>query len=145
MKGVWVHGAGSGRTFNVVAIKQRYYGHSRQAGILASQIPPSAYIGRFVVVVDDDIDPTNIEEVIWAMGTRCDPAEDVEITRKCWGSRLDPLNETDAHYNSRAIIDACIPFERMKKFPKVAQSTPEMKKHIFSAYHDIMKELLAEK
>ena len=98
----------------MVSIKQRYYGHSRQAGMLASQIPPTAYIGRFIIVVDDDIDPSNLDEVIWAMGTRCDPAQDIEITRKCWGSRLDPLNESDAHYNSRTVIDACIPYERIK-------------------------------
>jgi 4-hydroxy-3-polyprenylbenzoate decarboxylase len=143
IKGVWVHSAGSGRTFNVVSIKQRYYGHSRQAGMLASQIPPSAYIGRFIVVVDDDIDPSNLDEVIWAMGTRCDPAQDIEITRKCWGSRLDPLNSSDQYYNSRAVIDACIPYERIKDFPPVAQSSPEMRKKIFEKYPDLMKELLS--
>jgi 4-hydroxy-3-polyprenylbenzoate decarboxylase len=142
VKGVWVHGAGSGRTFNVVSIKQRYFGHSRQAGMLASQIPPSAYIGRFIVVVDDDIDPSNINEVIWAMGTRCDPAEDVEITRKCWGSRLDPLNSSDKYYNTRAVIDACIPYERIKTFPPVAETTPEFRKKIFELYPELMKELL---
>ncbi len=145
VKGVWVHGAGSGRTFNVVSIKQRYYGHSRQAGMLASQIPPAAYIGRFFVVVDDDIDPSNLEEVIWAMGTRCDPAQDIEITRKCWGSRLDPLNETDAHYNSRTVIDACIPYERIKVFPKVTQSSPELRQKVFGLYPELMKELLSAK
>ena len=142
VKGVWVHGAGSGRTFNVVSIKQRYFGHSRQAGMLASQIPPSAYIGRFIVVVDDEIDPSNLNEVIWAMGTRCDPAEDVEITRKCWGSRLDPLNSSDKYYNTRAIIDACIPYERIKTFPPVAETTPEFRKKIFELYPRLMKELL---
>ncbi len=76
VKGVWVHGAGSGRTFNVVSIKQRYFGHSRQAGMIASQIPPAGYVSRFTVVVDEDIDPSDLNEVIWAMGTRCDPAQE---------------------------------------------------------------------
>jgi 4-hydroxy-3-polyprenylbenzoate decarboxylase len=143
VKGVWVHGAGSGRTFNVVAIKQRYFGHSRQAGMLASQIPPSAYVGRFVIVVDDDIDPSNLDEVIWAMGSRCDPAQDIEITRKCWGSRLDPLTSSELYYNSRAIIDACIPYERIKDFPPVAQSSPELRKRILEKYPVLMKELLS--
>jgi UbiD family decarboxylase len=142
IRGVWVHSAGSGRTFNVVSIKQRYYGHSRQAGMLASQIPPSAYVGRFIIVVDDDIDPSNLGEVIWAMGTRCDPAQDIEITRKCWGSRLDPLNVSDQHYNSRAVIDACIPYERIKEFPKVAQSSPELRKKLVEKYPELMKALL---
>jgi 4-hydroxy-3-polyprenylbenzoate decarboxylase len=144
VKGVWVHGAGSGRTFNVVAIKQRYFGHSRQAGMLASQIPPSAYVGRFVIVVDDDIDPSNLDEVIWAMGSRCDPAQDIEITRKCWGSRLDPLTTSDRYYNTKAIIDACIPYERIKDFPPVAESSPELRKKLFQKYPDLMKELLGK-
>ena len=90
--------------------------------MLASQIPPSAYIGRFIVVVDDDIDPSNIDEVIWAMGTRCDPAQDIEITRKCWGSRLDPLSDTDQYYNSRAVIDACIP---LRAYQDVSPGSPD--------------------
>ncbi len=144
VRGVWVHSAGSGRTFNVVSIKQRYYGHSRQAGMLASQIPPSAYIGRFIIVVDDDIDPTNLNEVIWAMGSRCDPAQDIEITRKCWGSRLDPMTTSDRYYNTRAVIDACIPYERINDFPPVARTTPEFRKTIIEKYSDLMKDLLSD-
>lgn len=143
VRGVWVHGAGSGRTFNVISIKQRYYGHSRQAGMIASQVPPAGYVNRFTVVVDEDIDPSNINEVIWAMGSRCDPGQDIEITRKCWGSRLDPLTSTDQYYNSRAVIDACIPYERIRDFPPVAQSSAELRKRIFDRYGDLMKELMA--
>jgi 4-hydroxy-3-polyprenylbenzoate decarboxylase len=143
IKGVWVHSAGSGRTFNVVSIKQRYFGHSRQAGMLASQIPPGGYIGRFIVVVDEDIDPSNLSEVIWAMGSRCDPAQDIEITRKCWGSRLDPMTTSDQYYNSRAVIDACIPYERIKDFPPVAQSSPQLRKKIFGKYPELMRDLLS--
>ena len=31
------------------------------------------------VVVDDDIDPTNLNEVLWALCTRSDPVQDIEI------------------------------------------------------------------
>jgi 4-hydroxy-3-polyprenylbenzoate decarboxylase len=111
--------------------------------MLASQIPPSGYIGRFIVVVDEDIDPSNLNDVIWAMGTRCDPAEDIEITRKCWGSRLDPLTSSDKYYNSRTVIDACIPYERINTFPKVAETSPGFRKKIFELYPDLMRDLLA--
>ncbi|MFC2123088.1 UbiD family decarboxylase, partial [Bacteroidota bacterium] len=60
VKGAWSHEAGGARLFTVVSIKQRYHGHSRQAGVLASQLDPSSMQGRWVVVVDDDIDPTNM-------------------------------------------------------------------------------------
>jgi len=78
-----------------------------------------------------------------ALGTRCDPAQDIEITRKCWGSRLYPLNVSDQYYNSRAVIDACIPYERIKEFPKVAQSSPELRRKLVEKYPDLMKELLS--
>ena len=42
-------------------------------------------------MVDDDIDPTNLEDVMWAVCTRCEPSEDIEIMRKSWGSKADPL------------------------------------------------------
>ena len=57
----------------------------------AAQGPAAAYMNRYVIVVDEDVDPTNLEEVMWAVSTRCDPAEDIEIMRKSWGSKVDPL------------------------------------------------------
>ena len=29
-------------------------------------------------------------------------------------------------YNSRVVIDACIPYERLDTFPQVAQTSPEL-------------------
>lgn len=142
IRGVWVHEAGAGRTFNVVSIKNSYFGHTRHAGMLATQMAPSAYIGRWIIVVDDDIDPSNLDEVIWAMGTRCDPAEDVEITRKCWSSRTDPLTPEGRFYNTRAMVDACIPYEKRKDFPRVAETGPELKKKMLEKYSPVFKEIL---
>ena len=73
VKGVWCHPSG-GRFLTVVSIKQRYPGHARQAGMIASQCRSGAYLGRYVVVVDDDVDITNSEEFLWALSSRSDPA-----------------------------------------------------------------------
>lgn len=145
IKGVWVHEAGSGRAFNVVAIKQEYYGHSRQAALLASQLPPAGYVNRFTVVVDEDIDPSNIYDVIWAMGTRCDPEQDIDILRKNWSSRLDPLTFGEELYNSRAIVDACIPYEHRNDFPQIAQTTPKYKRFIMEKYGRLIKEIVEKR
>jgi hypothetical protein len=59
--------------------------------MIASQCHAAAYLGRFTVVVDEDIDPTDMKDVIWAMTTRCDPVQDIEILRRCWSSPLDPI------------------------------------------------------
>ena len=145
IKGVWVHEAGSGRTFNAISIRQEFYGHSRQAGLIASQVPPAGYANRFTIVVDDDIDPSNLYEVIWAMGTRCDPQQDIDILRKNWSSRLDPLVFGDQLYNSRAIIDACIPYEHRDDFPKVVQTSAEYRQVMMDKFGDLLRDVVGYK
>jgi 4-hydroxy-3-polyprenylbenzoate decarboxylase len=121
----WAHEAGGGRLFVGVAIEQKYAGHSRQVAHLTAQLPAAAYMNRYVVVVDADIDPADLDQLIWAVSTRTDPAEDIEVQRRTRGSRLDPmLADGAAPFNSRAVIDACRPWERLSSFPRVAQSDP---------------------
>ena len=137
VKGVWVHQAGAGRTFVVVAIRQRYFGHANQAGLVASQVNPTGYVGRYVVVVDDDIDPTDMQDVIWAMGTRSDPKTDFTVLDRNWSSRLDTMVTDEKLYNSRVVIDACIPYERLETFPRVAQTSPELAAEVRSRFPDV--------
>ena len=137
--GAWAHEAGGGRLFVAVAIEQRYAGHARQVGHLASQLPAAAYMNRYVVVVDHDIDPANLEELIWAMSTRTDPAEDIEVLRRSWGSKLDPMLPAGAPlFNSRAIIDACRPWERLASFPKVAESDPAYLREVHERWRSVL-------
>src|SRR5207237_7404950 len=94
--------------------------------VVAAQVHAGAYLGRFVVVVDEDIDVMNLEEVMWAICTRCDPAKDIDILRRCWSGPLDPIIPPGQKgLNSRAIIDATRPFEWRDKFPPGAASSPE--------------------
>lgn len=139
VKAAWAHEAGGGRLFIAVAVEQRYPGHARQVGYLAAQCPAAAYMNRFVVVVDDDIDPTNLDEVVWAMSTRSDPAQDIDIMRRSWGSKLDPMLPDGAPtYNSRAVIDACRPYERRDTFPRVAESDPAYLREVHKRWHSVI-------
>jgi 4-hydroxy-3-polyprenylbenzoate decarboxylase len=127
VQGVWLTVSGGSRLVLVVSIKQRYPGHARQAALVASQCHAGAYLGRYVIVVDEDIDPSNNDDVMWAMASRSDPVEDIEIIRRCWSGPLDPIiHPSKKGFNSRAIIDACRPYEWMKDFPKVAESSKEV-------------------
>ncbi|MGH9256412.1 MAG: UbiD family decarboxylase [Vicinamibacterales bacterium] len=138
VRGVWAHEVCGGRLLIVVSIRQRFCGHSRQAGFLAAQCPAAAYMNRFVIVVDDDVDPMNLEEVMWAVSTRCEPSDDIEIMRKSWGSKVDPmLADPAVPYNTRALIDACRPFEKLATFPRVAQSTPRQVRETVSKWKDL--------
>jgi 4-hydroxy-3-polyprenylbenzoate decarboxylase len=140
VKGAWLHQAGAGRTFCVVSIKQRYFGHSTQVGLVASQLNPVGYIGRWIVVVDDDIDPTDIHDVIWAMGTRCDPKTRTTLLDNCWSSRLDPMvTDYSRLYNSRMVVDACWPYERIDSAPKVAKSSKELAARVRAKYPELYR------
>ena len=140
VKGVWCHEAGGGRLLNIISIKQRYPGHARQAMLAASQVHAGAYLGRYVIVVDEDIDPTSTFDVLWALATRSDPVESIEILRRCWSGPLDPrIQPGKKGFNSRAVIDACRPFEWMKDFPPVAESSPELKEKIRAKWKKVIE------
>ncbi len=131
IKGVWAHEAGSSRMLLIIGIEQRYAGHATQVGHVASQCHVGAYAGKYVIVVDDDIDVTNLDEVIWAMVTRSDPATSIDIIHNAWSTALDPRIHPDEKakgklVNSRAIIDATRPYEWRDRFPPVNIPSPEV-------------------
>ena len=130
VRGVWCHEAGAARMFNVVSIKQAYGGHAKQAGLLAAGCQSASYLGRFVVVVDEDIDPTDMFSVLWAMSTRCDPASDIDIVSGTWSGPLDPRIPRGTTTNSRAIIQAVRPWAQKEDFPPVAEASPELRRQV---------------
>ena len=120
---VWAHEVGGSRMLLGVAIKQRYPGHAKQAGHVASQCQTGAYGNKWVIVVDDDIDVTNLDDLIAAALTRSDPATSTDFIRGGRTSPADPRIHPDERAkgnltNSRMIIDACIPFHWRDRFSK---------------------------
>lgn len=141
VRGVWCHEAGGARLLTIVSIKQRYPGHARQAGMVAAYCHAGGYLGRYVIVVDDDIDVTNTNDVLWALTTRSNPEIDIEIIRRSWSGPLDPIipKEKKGH-SSRAIVDACRPYEWIKDFPPVAESSPEVRRSAEEKWGKLLSE-----
>ncbi|MEA2640670.1 MAG: hypothetical protein QOF51_2064 [Chloroflexota bacterium] len=118
--GVWMPPVGGNRLMTVVSIKQSYPGHARQAALIASQCAAAVYMGRYVVVVDEDIDIANMDDVLWAMTTRVDPVRDIEIITGAYSGPLDAaLPPGDRATSSRAIIDATRPYAWKDQFAEV--------------------------
>lgn len=139
VRGVWCFvgssAPGGGAPFIVISVKQRYHGHAQQAAIAALGCRAGNYHGRFIIVVDEDIDPTNLGEVIWAISTRCDPKSAITVIDNCWSTPLDPTVHPDKKdagdfTSSRAIINACRPYAWKGRFPPVNALSPELKKKI---------------
>lgn len=137
--GVWAHEVGGGRQMLAVSLRQQYPGHVRQAGLLTASLPAAAYMNKFVVVVDHDVDARSLNDVMWAVCTRTDPAEDIEVLRRTWGSRVDPLREQGTPpFNNRAVIDGCRPWSRLDKFPAVAEATPSLLDRVAQRWPDVL-------
>jgi UbiD family decarboxylase len=68
-----------------------------------------AAIGKFVIAIDEDIDPTNVDAVLWAMSYRCDPAQDTHIVRYREPGH-GPRSEFTPDIDSAMLIDATMKF-----------------------------------
>jgi UbiD family decarboxylase len=90
----------------VVAMKPHFIGHSRNVGrtVLSSSV--GKYM-KYVVVVDDDIDPFDLGQVWWAIVTRTQGSRDIEVLKYGTTSRSDPSVPRDQpEYTDKVIIDA---------------------------------------
>lgn len=110
-----IRGVGQVGPFLVISIKQHYSGHAMRVADYAmsglADRPP-----RYLVIVDDDIDPRNPTLVNWAIATRVDPATQIHVQRDRWCNVVNPAGLTPAkraiedYTLGTTIIDACKPF-----------------------------------
>ena len=138
IRSVCMHGPGS-RVVAVISIKQQYLGHAKQVGVLTASLLSGNSHGRWVIIVDEDIDPSDWESVMWAVTTRCDPETSVEIVRGFLSSRLDPTippekRERGDFTTAKVIINACKPYHWMKDFPPVNVASDELRKKILDKW-----------
>jgi UbiD family decarboxylase len=119
--GVYSHPAAAGGFgMTVLSLEQRYAGHAAQALALAAQVPGGAYYTKWIMAVDEDIDPTDMDQVIWAMASRCNPIDDIDILRNTWSTWLDPTQNPPEKrpYGSKALINACKEHRHLPVFSK---------------------------
>lgn len=120
VRGVYTHpAAASGFGMLVISLKQQYAGHVAQALALAAQCPAAAYVTKWIIAVDDDVEPYDLNQVLWALSTRCNPSDDLDFLRNTWSTGLDPSQYPPENrpYGSKVLINACKPHRSMSKFP----------------------------
>jgi 2,5-furandicarboxylate decarboxylase 1 len=71
----------------IVQVEARWDGQVNDM-LMAALSGPNLHV-KTVIAVDEDVDLYNAEDVLWAVATRCDPAQHVSIQT---GSRLHPLD-----------------------------------------------------
>ncbi len=127
IRGVWCPPEAAGWGMTVVSIEQGYAGHAAQTMALAAQCMGGAYFTKYIVVVDHDVDPSSLADVVWAMVTRSRPSESIDILRETWSTYLDPsLNPPELRpWGSKCLINACMDFKHIKDFaPRTKLSKP---------------------
>ncbi len=119
--GVYSHPAAAGGFgMTVISMEQRHAGHAAQVLALAAQVPGGAYYTKWIIAVDEDVDPTDMDQVIWAMASRCNPIDDIDILRNTWSTWLDPTQNPPEKrpYGSKALINACKDHRHLPVFSK---------------------------
>ncbi|MQA84115.1 MAG: UbiD family decarboxylase [Streptosporangiales bacterium] len=138
--GVYSHpAAASGFAMTVISLEQRYPGHASQALSLAAQVPGGAYYSKWIIAVDHDVDPTNINEVLWALSTRCAPRDDIDILRDTWSTWLDPSqNPPEVRpYGSKALINSCTDHRHLHTMARRTALRREIYDRVSSRWHEL--------
>ncbi|MDQ2150570.1 4-hydroxy-3-polyprenylbenzoate decarboxylase [Alcaligenaceae bacterium A4P071] len=66
----------------VVSIRKQYPGHARRVMFGLWSVLRQFMYTKFIIVVDEDIDPRQWKEVVWAMTTRMDPVRDAVMVER---------------------------------------------------------------
>lgn len=144
IKGVYIHGPGN-RPLCVVSIEQKFLGHSKQvATVAAALLSGGAAVGKFIIVVDDDVDPSNLEAVLAAVCMRCDIEKSIDIVRGYQNSPLDPSLSPDKRERgeiteAKMLIDACRPWQWRDKFPKSAKASDRLVEAAMEKFAEVFK------
>lgn len=121
IRGVWFHEAGGDGLLRIVSLTPQHAGHSVQAAQVLLHCSTGLGNAKYVIVVDDDVDPTNLEQVMWAVVTRSDPSSALTLVAGLPTSPLDPSNAEGQSTMTRVIIDACRPIRSRAAYPAVLE------------------------
>jgi 4-hydroxy-3-polyprenylbenzoate decarboxylase len=129
-----------------VSIKPMILGHAQRVALALIAQAISWNLGKFIIFVDDDIDPWNLEMINWAIAQRCDPSKDIHFYRRTMGFPIDPsIPEEDRGWVDRVLMDATRPFHWKPnpqwgsegvgkgvplKFPPVGRPSAELLEHV---------------
>jgi len=146
VKGVWAPEVLGSLLFTAISIEQQYASHPLDAGQTASEASRGS--ARYIVIVDEDIDPSNLNQVMWAVATRTDPEKSITVLEDCPSTSADPAIPLSAKKRgkplraSRVIINACRPYQQKSEWYPVANSSTELERKVRWKWQSVLGELL---
>jgi 4-hydroxy-3-polyprenylbenzoate decarboxylase len=125
LKNVYAHPSGGGKLLAVLQVIKRIApdeGRQRQAALLAFAAFSEL---KHVILVDDDVDPFDSNDVLWAMTTRFQADADVIAIPGVRCHALDPSqfpgmspSIRDRGISCKTIFDCTVPVELRQKFQR---------------------------
>jgi 4-hydroxy-3-polyprenylbenzoate decarboxylase len=107
-------------------------GHAQQAAAIAAQCSGGAYFSKFIYVVDEDVDPSDLKQVMWAAATRMRVSEDIDILITPGQLTWTPARcDGGASFRSQALMYACKDYIVYQRFsPRSAISEEQYRKPV---------------
>lgn len=122
----------------IVSIRKQYPGHARRIMFgVWSYLRQFTYT-KFVIVTDDDINIRNMNEVLWAVSTRADPARDAVIVDQTPIDYLDFASPISG-LGGKMGLDAThkMAAETNRPWGRVAEMTPEVIRNVDALWSEL--------
>ena len=112
----------------IISTKKRYGGFARAGGLRAMTTPHGLGYVKMVIMVDEDVDPFNLPQVMWALSSKVNPAGDLVQLPNMSVLELDP-GSSPAGITDKLIIDATTPVapDLRGHYSQPVQDLPETK------------------
>jgi UbiD family decarboxylase len=104
----------------IISSKMRFGGFAKTLGCRLLSTPHGITYPKLIIVVDEDVDPFDLQQVIWAMTVRFRPERDMAVIPNAPASTLDPAHLVRG-LATKIIIDAAKP-----AFPDIPLSDAAM-------------------
>lgn len=140
IEGVYCHPAAAGGfAMTVVSVDQQHAGHVSQVASVAAQCPSAAYYSKIIVAVDEDVDPTDMDQVLWALATRFAPERDIDMLTDTWSTYLDPARfpNEERPYGAKLLLDATIPHRHYDEFSERNAVAAEVYERVTERWDDL--------
>lgn len=133
IRGVHFPAVSGGWGMAIVSLNQHYPAHSRTVAhaLLGSKM---GAILKNVIIVDEDIDPYNLDEVWWSMVSRLQASRGMTILKRGKGAFMDPSQLSELQgFSDTLMIEAVKPYEWQprsewgdERFPPTAYPSKEI-------------------
>jgi len=92
----------------IISSKMRFGGFAKTLGCRLLSTPHGIAYPKFIIIVDEDIDPFDLQQVLWAITVRFRPERDLVVIPNAPGSTVDPAHLVRG-LATKVIIDATKP------------------------------------